>query len=142
MKIQVATCKANKTAAATTTTTLATYLASRRRGKGGEGGKEELNMAWHIPMQSKIFYFHTLVGPNPRNIADRYFYMNIHKHMNTHRGVQRGKKGCQKLLAKWGKSAKIATRITVKIIIEISSKKSECETERDRQTDCHCMLTQ
>lgn len=94
-------------------------------------------MAWHIPIQSKIFYFHTLVGPNPRNIADRYFYMNIHKHMNTHthtQGCTEGHvKGCQKLLAKWGKSAKIGTRITVKIIIEISCKQSEMG---DRETDC------
>lgn len=41
--------------------------------------------------------------------------MNIYTHTETH--------------AKWGKSAKIATRITVKILIEISCKQS------DRQTD-------
>lgn len=108
-----------------------TSCQQKKEGEEGGGKETELNMAWHIPIQSKIFYFHTLVGPNPRNIADRYFYMNIYKHMNTHthKGVQRGGgKGCQKLLAKWGKSAKIATRITVKIIMEISSKQSERQT--------------
>lgn len=128
MKIQVATCKANKTQQQQQRMRhiLPAEEGGRRRGEG-DGTKH--GMAHSNPKQNFLFS-HTRWPKSKKYSRQILLYEYPQAHEHRQRGVQRGAgKGCQKLLAKWGKSAKIATRITVKIIIEISEM-------GDRETDC------
>lgn len=126
MKIQVATCKANKTQQQQQRMRHILPAEEGGRRRRGEGDGTKHGMAHSNPKQNFLFS-HTRWPKSKKYSRQILLYEYPQAHECTQRGVQRG------LLAKWGKSAKIATRITVKIIIEISCKQSEME---DRETDC------
>lgn len=128
MKIQVATCKANKTQQQQQRMRHILPAEEGGRRRRGEGDGTKHGMAHSNPKQNFLFS-HTRWPKSKKYSRQILLYEYPQAHERTQRGVQRGAgKGCQKLLAKWGKSAKIATRITVKIIIEISCKQSERQT--------------